>query len=395
MGTYPEKMEEESMARVMCPTCGTTINLENRRKIDFSLILNALRKRPKTFTNLLHLTKLPRKTLSLRLKALCNSEVISKRDGHYRLNDNSALKSLKLESTFGRRDKDLKKVIEAICLGFIVCLFTASLASALIPTIDNELVPLPPITSFTISPDSPYYVGWGENLKFDASLSYDIDGNITTYDWAFGDNFLGNGVITTHRYKSPGKYRVELTVTDDTGMTNKASRVITVMPTPCMKVYVDTPNVTDLTVGDIFTVNIAISNVTNLRAWQLGLTFNPDVLECMPVEISIPSNNTSVIQRMSAFQEGPFLKQGGETLFVSPKPVYEKEGVIRLHGCCIFDRTTGNSTSVSGSGTLTSITFKIISLGTSILHITNVKLLDNDVRKIPILSVEDGYFQLP
>jgi DNA-binding Lrp family transcriptional regulator len=63
-----------------------TINLENRRKIDFGLIKNATGKHPRTFTELLHITKLSRKTLNLRLQELCKEGVLIKYDGGYRLN---------------------------------------------------------------------------------------------------------------------------------------------------------------------------------------------------------------------------------------------------------------------------------------------------------------------
>jgi hypothetical protein len=63
-----------------------TINLENRREIDFGLIKNATGKHPRTFTELLHITKLSRKTLNLRLHELCTEGVLIKDDGGYRLN---------------------------------------------------------------------------------------------------------------------------------------------------------------------------------------------------------------------------------------------------------------------------------------------------------------------
>lgn len=77
------------MPQIMCPNCGTTINLENRRKIDFGIIKEATEKSPKTFTELLHLTKLSRKTLNLRLKELCMEGVLVKEEGCYRLNGSS------------------------------------------------------------------------------------------------------------------------------------------------------------------------------------------------------------------------------------------------------------------------------------------------------------------
>jgi len=66
-----------------------TINLENRKEVDVNLIVNATEKRPRTFTELLHITRLPRKTLSSRLKELCATGVIVKKEGAYEANGDS------------------------------------------------------------------------------------------------------------------------------------------------------------------------------------------------------------------------------------------------------------------------------------------------------------------
>ena len=71
--------------QIRCPKCGTSINLESRRKMDFHMIVSELKKGPKTFTDLLQATKLPRKTLSLRLNELRQSGIIVKDKG-YQLN---------------------------------------------------------------------------------------------------------------------------------------------------------------------------------------------------------------------------------------------------------------------------------------------------------------------
>lgn len=83
------------MPQVICPNCGATINLESRRETDFNLIINAARKKPLTFTELLHITRLPRKTLSLRLKELCKKGAIIKSDRVYKLNADREFRSYK------------------------------------------------------------------------------------------------------------------------------------------------------------------------------------------------------------------------------------------------------------------------------------------------------------
>jgi len=61
--------------------------------MDVEMITNALRHGPKTFTYLLHSTGLPRKTLSLRLKELCEGEIMVKDEGGYMLKGVTTMES--------------------------------------------------------------------------------------------------------------------------------------------------------------------------------------------------------------------------------------------------------------------------------------------------------------
>ena len=53
-----------------------------------------------------------------------------------------------------------------------------------------------------------------ETIAFN-STSVDPDGNITAWDWDFGDGSTGTGENVTHVYADGGRYSVKLTVTDD------------------------------------------------------------------------------------------------------------------------------------------------------------------------------------
>jgi len=68
-----------------CPNCGTTMDLESRRKTDFNLIIRAVGRKATTFTEILKFTRLPRKTLSLRLKELRERGLIVKNEHTYQL----------------------------------------------------------------------------------------------------------------------------------------------------------------------------------------------------------------------------------------------------------------------------------------------------------------------
>ena len=63
----------------------------------------------------------------------------------------------------------------------------------------------------------PYTGEVGEEITFDSSQSFDVEGGITSYHWDFGDGETDTGVIATHSYSQRGLYTVTLTVTDETG----------------------------------------------------------------------------------------------------------------------------------------------------------------------------------
>lgn len=91
--------------------------------------------------------------------------------------------------------------------------------------------PISPIAHFGYSPESPVAE---EIVTFDASESYDPDGKITNYFWNFGDGSVSSkpspkqGYAANHTYVSAGSYTVNLTVTDDDGLTNSFAEILVV-----------------------------------------------------------------------------------------------------------------------------------------------------------------------
>jgi PKD repeat protein len=79
----------------------------------------------------------------------------------------------------------------------------------------------PPVADFTNSCN-------GLSCDFDASTSFDSDGTIVSYQWDFGDQNTGSGVVLSHTYSIAGNYQVTLTVTDDKGATDSALQGVTV-----------------------------------------------------------------------------------------------------------------------------------------------------------------------
>ncbi len=74
-------------------------------------------------------------------------------------------------------------------------------------------------------------VSEGGTVVFDALDSYD-DGNIVSYEWDFGDGSSGSGQTVAHIFAAEGSHKVVLTVTDDTGYTDRARLTVRVIGTP-------------------------------------------------------------------------------------------------------------------------------------------------------------------
>ncbi len=88
-----------------------------------------------------------------------------------------------------------------------------------------------PVALFALDPesgDSPLVV------RFDASASFDPDGAIVRYDWAFGDGATGTGRSPVHTYavESETTFTVRLTATDNDGNRASGTRTVTVRPPP-------------------------------------------------------------------------------------------------------------------------------------------------------------------
>jgi parallel beta-helix repeat protein len=92
---------------------------------------------------------------------------------------------------------------------------------------NQDLYPLmtlfgPPYADFTFTIND-------KNVLFDASLSYDYNGNIISYQWDFGDGQSGAGLTISHTYSNYGTYEVTLEVTDNDYITDSISKDVTIV----------------------------------------------------------------------------------------------------------------------------------------------------------------------
>ncbi len=88
-----------------------------------------------------------------------------------------------------------------------------------------KTVKFPPVADFTFSPARPQV---GETVYFDASDSFDPDGQIIKYEWDFeSDGTLdAQGVRVEHIFTQAGTFTVTLIVTDNDGETGTARKPI-------------------------------------------------------------------------------------------------------------------------------------------------------------------------
>ena len=95
-----------------------------------------------------------------------------------------------------------------------------------------------PVASFTYSPAEPRAE---QIVTFNASASYDPDGNIVTYRWDFGDGNITSVAdpIITHVYENCGNYTVTLTVTDNEGLASSVSQIVQVINPSLLRLWAD------------------------------------------------------------------------------------------------------------------------------------------------------------
>jgi len=98
--------------------------------------------------------------------------------------------------------------------------------------VDTEQVAIvvtdsPPIAQASVSNENPLP---GNSIIFAATGSYDLQGDIVSYDWEYGDGQTGSGETSAHTYTQGGYYVCTLTVTDSSGAKTRATLGINVLP---------------------------------------------------------------------------------------------------------------------------------------------------------------------
>jgi hypothetical protein len=118
--------------------------------------------------------------------------------------------------------------------------------------------------------------------------------------------------------------------------------------------------------GASFAAAIKVENVTELAGYQMGISFDPVILEAVKVD------------------EGGFLKGAGSTYWLQPV-IDNAKG--KITGIASARTSQGGA---NGSGTLASVTFKAKTVGNSQVKLENVRLSDVKGTTIPVKLMDSG-----
>ncbi len=111
-------------------------------------------------------------------------------------------------------------------------------------------------------------------VEFDATASSDLDGDILTYSWDFGDNTTASGSIVSHTYDQAGTYSAVLTLSDG-NLNDTAMVTITVndigVPIVTADIVVDTnTGITPATINFDASGSTVTDGSTLSYSWDFG-----------------------------------------------------------------------------------------------------------------------------
>lgn len=128
-----------------------------------------------------------------------------------------------------------------------------------------------------------------------------------------------------------------------------------------------TPSSSSIEEGSSFSVDISISGVSDLFAFEFDLGFDPSILSA------------------TSITEGSFLPSGGPTLWF-PGTIDNTSGLIQFTS----DSLQGFDPGVSGNGFLAHIDFTALTTGSSNINLFNIILLDSFLSDISVDGTQNA-----
>jgi hypothetical protein len=141
-------------------------------------------------------------------------------------------------------------------------------------------------------------------------------------------------------------------------------------------IYVDPPHTTIYVNETSVSINVSITQATNVSGWEFSLYYINSILHIMTAT------------------EGNFLKKGGATTWFWPEELNDNynstHGRVSLTCIQLGDITNG----VDGSGSLATITFTPFGGGNSTMHLSDLVLVDPAGNKFNPINSSDGSVQV-
>lgn len=227
----------------------------------------------------------------------------------------------------------------------------------------------------------------GEPVTFDASLSIQCVRTIVSYTWNFDD---GNTTTTTnpiivHAFAALGTYNVTLTLTYDDTTTGTEWALVYVAREPYFKI---SPQLSELgLLNKTFSINITMNDLDvsqRVVMPQFRLCYDATLLQFINIA------------------EGPFMKQAGDTFFISLVESDGEFGPNVLVGILVYPDENGTWTQFpQGSGVLATITFKAIYQERGLekspvscdLTLNDTLLVDDQIQEVPH-TTQNGIYRM-
>jgi len=161
-----------------------------------------------------------------------------------------------------------------------------------------------PIAFISIDPNTASAENAPATFTFDASSSYDPDaapGDTLSYRWDFGDGSREIIARVRHTFAAAGVYRVTLTVTDASGATGTADRIVSVgIPRPTLQIQTPPSDVVNIVCSKSAPLWIqAVANVAPGIPYTTHAGLDGDTDDCDAQTVVYDASGTASPRRLT------------------------------------------------------------------------------------------------
>ncbi len=115
-----------------------------------------------------------------------------------------------------------------------------------------------------------YEIAKGQTINFDASKSFDEDGDIKSFSCYLNDNIISRKSRFKYKFEKAGKFKIQLFISDNSGVSNSQSK-------KNIEVFVNSKPVSN-TIANVYScsnlISVSASNAYDPDNDELGFTWN-------------------------------------------------------------------------------------------------------------------------